>query len=226
MPIRLVESLGFLNFMKVVHPQYKPPCRKTVRKKILKKADNLQTKILDQFKNCQNVNVTVDIWSDRKMRSFLGVTGHVIIKENDTMELKSFTLACEHFKGRHSGENISAAFEKIIQRFGIRNKILYVITDNAANMKKAFTTCFPSLADEESETLTECSSSDTNFSSDDVSSHESADDTELPFFSLDSADQDEIDAELASITKNSRLSCFAHTLQLVIRDGINHSKSK
>ena len=226
LPIRIIESRGFVNFLKVLHPQYKPPCRKTVRKKILKKADNLESKIADQFKECHSVNVTVDMWSDRKLRSFLGVTAHVIVDENDSLQLKSFTLACEQFSGRHSGENISAAFEKITQRYGIRNKITYIITDNAANMKKAFTTCFPSL-EEEIPTLTESAGASSNPSASHNFDQESDDDNCEPSMSpLEAADQEEVDAELENITNNSRLACFAHSLQLVIRDGINHSKSK
>ena len=49
---------------------------------------------------------------------------------------KVFHTACEQFVGRHSGENIAAAFEKIVQQFEIKNKITYIITDNAANTKK------------------------------------------------------------------------------------------
>ena len=178
---------------------------------------------MKQFQNCQTVSITVDIWSDRKMRSFLGVTAHVVVQEKEAHLLKFFTLACEQFVGRHLGENIAAAFEKIVQQFEIKNKITYIITDNAANtsMKKAFNTCFPSFEEENFPTLNERASTSSllseNTDQEDV-------DNEFSMFPLDEADQIEVNAELATITSNIRLSCFSHSFLLVIRDGINHSK--
>ena len=57
---------------------------------------------MKQFQNCQTVSLTVDIWSDREMRSFLGVTAHVVVQEKEVHLLKFFTLTCEQFVGRHS----------------------------------------------------------------------------------------------------------------------------
>ena len=34
-------------------------------------------------------SVTVNIWSDRVMRSYLGITCHVVMEEEDKIELKS-----------------------------------------------------------------------------------------------------------------------------------------
>ena len=56
LPLRLVESTCFLNFLNVVHLQYKPPSHQTVRKKISKKADDIKLKIMKQFQNCQIVS--------------------------------------------------------------------------------------------------------------------------------------------------------------------------
>ncbi len=51
--------------------------------------------------------------------------------------LKSFLLDCRRFKGRHSADNIVAAFNEILEEYNI-NKVEFIITDNASNMKKAF----------------------------------------------------------------------------------------
>lgn len=87
-----------------------------------------------------SVSLTTDIWSDRRLCSFLGVTAHVCNKSNasDSYELNSYLLDCRCFTGRHSGERIASAFEEITEEYGIRQKISYIITDNAANMKCAF----------------------------------------------------------------------------------------
>lgn len=40
--------------------------------------------------------------------------------------------------GRHAGEQIACAFDEIVEEYKIGQKINYIITDNAANMKCAF----------------------------------------------------------------------------------------
>lgn len=55
----------------------------------------------------------------------------------------SYLLECCHFTRRHMGENIANCFLEIVTEFGIKEKVDYVVTDNASNMKAAFTeTCF------------------------------------------------------------------------------------
>lgn len=51
-------------------------------------------------------------------------------------------MACNHFKGSHTAERICKQFEAICDEYDIKDKLDY-ISDNAANMRKAFTVCFP-----------------------------------------------------------------------------------
>lgn len=44
--------------------------------------------------------------------------------------------------GKDSGENIAMLFESCIEEYLIKSKMLFVITDNASNMKKAFQVSF------------------------------------------------------------------------------------
>lgn len=53
-------------------------------------------------------------------------------------------LNCEGFTGPHTGIRISEQFEEANNNNNIKYKLDYIISDNAANMKKAFTVCFPS----------------------------------------------------------------------------------
>lgn len=59
-----------------------------------------------------------------------------------SVEIISYLLGCSRFKGSHTGERICEAFELLCDEYGCRHKVDYVICDNAANMKKAFSTCF------------------------------------------------------------------------------------
>lgn len=72
------------------------------------------------------------------MRSYLGVTAHVLNSSASGYTLNAYLLDCRRFKGRHSSENISAAFDEILDDYNINDKVDFIITDIAANMKKAF----------------------------------------------------------------------------------------
>lgn len=52
--------------------------------------------------------------------------------------MKSVMICCKIFKGRHTSENIRQEYEEVISSFEIGEKIPTVVSDNAANMIKAF----------------------------------------------------------------------------------------
>jgi len=94
--------------------------------------------------------------------------------------------------GSHTGSRIADALESAVEQFGIQDKIRSIITDNAANMKEAMFVFLES-GDSSDATL------------DDPSLWE-----------------DEPETEVVEVLggKAEHLACFAHTLQLVVRDGL------
>ena len=81
--------------------------------------------------------------TNRKMRGFLGVTVHCMEKDGERIQRKSNLLACDRFKGPHKAKIICEQFEAICGEYSIKDTFDYIISDNAANMRKAFTVCFP-----------------------------------------------------------------------------------
>ncbi|KAG7166413.1 hypothetical protein Hamer_G005510, partial [Homarus americanus] len=69
------------------------------------------------------------------MRSFIGVTGHFILDHT----LNSVMLACRRFKGSHTSDNIYDKYQETVAFYDVRSKVTTIITDNAANMVKAYT---------------------------------------------------------------------------------------
>lgn len=57
-------------------------------------------------------------------------------------------LDCCCFTARHTGEQIACAFEKQMKEYTIRQKISYIITNNAASMKHTFKVYMPLHSDE------------------------------------------------------------------------------
>lgn len=84
--------------------------------------------------------------------------------------------------------------------YNISDKVSYIVTDNAANMKKAFRASFPVELEQPNTDDTEDETDE-----DDLWNHE------------DSAD--DLD------TGRERLSCFAHSLQLTVADGLKETRS-
>jgi len=216
LPVTFVESDGFRKFLQIVIPRFVPIGRTAVISKIHDQAAKLKEDIISVLNKCDTVNATVDIWSDRQTRSFFGITAHVMV-EDDSLQLRTYTLACERILGRHTGEKISNVFDGIMEEFQIKNKIDYIVTDNASNMKSAFTTIFP-VAEIGNPIMVEVGCELSEMELDALCSL----DDESVWNSLEESESDSIDIDLCSIAKRSRLSCFAHSLQLSIGDGLKH----
>lgn len=94
--------------------------------------------------------------------------------------------------GSHTGQNIRDAYDKICSEFDV--SVLFAVTDNASNMRKAFQV---TLEDETDATVDADEFWEGGISADDV---------------------------LLASSDTVRLSCFAHTLQLCVSDGIKNMK--
>ena len=70
-------------------------CRNTLVSDIQDEFAAKKAKLKDILHQVSDVSITVDIWSDRRMRSFLGVTVHYIHE----FMLQSSLLSCVHITG-------------------------------------------------------------------------------------------------------------------------------
>lgn len=188
--LSIVESKSFRQVLEVAEPRYSMPSRKYLSGKLLSERHSaIHDNIKSVMQKCTRVCLTLDIWTNRQMRSYLGVTGHCIID----FRLHSVMLACCRFRGSHTGEAIVDAFEEVVHLFGISRKVDTVITDNASNMRKAF------------RLLTIAENDGTQTEDDD-----DHDDELVPV---------ELDLDGSMIP--ARYSCLSHTIQLVVKDGLN-----
>lgn len=138
MPLNIVESDRFEKLLASLDPQYHLPTRKHLSTKLLKaKFDAVKEKVMTKVQQASCINLTIDLWTNRQMRSFLGITAHFI---SNNWEMESVMLGCNRVMGRHTAENILAWFEEVIAEFHIQQKLKHIITDSGANVKKAFVT--------------------------------------------------------------------------------------
>lgn len=190
--LHIVESESFRALLHEAEPRFVIPSRATLRNNLLpERAASIETKLKREFSDVSCVYLTLDLWTNRRMVSFLGVTAHFI---DCSWELKSRVIACDYFPDRHTAVNIAASYEDVVTKFGIRNKVRRVVADNASSIVKAFNVCLPGLYED--------------------SSRRCADDEDMKDLLEEETDLD----EALALLPPERNACFAHTLQLCIRD--------
>jgi hypothetical protein len=102
----------------------------------------------------------------------------------------SHLLAFRCFSGSHTGEKIAESLDNVITECCIGSKIRSVVTDNASNMKKALTVLLDDSIAEVDDPLLW---------------------------------EDDVDTDIAAAityTDCQHIGCFAHSLQLVVHDGL------
>ena len=196
-PIRIVECEGFRDLLSLIEPRYRMVSRDHIQRKLLPQfKSKVEKVIMTMLQEAESCSVTTDVWSSRRMHAYLGVTCHFITR---SWHLESVLLSCSHLRGRHTGVNILAEFEEAVEKFNILQRLFRVVTDNASNMLKAFP---------ESVSLP-------GFDIDDEDENEDDDDMAGCF-----DEEDEIDDLNDTSLIPKRISCFAHTLQLCVKDGL------
>jgi len=154
-----------------------------------------KAKLQTTLDNADYISLTADIWTNRRAHSFLGVTVHLF----SFGKPESYLVAFRTFEGSHShtGQRIADELDTVMEDFNITSRTRFIVTDNTSNMKKAM--CILLGNDEVSASV------DTYFGFDDPSVWEDHDDDAL------------------NVPEGcTRLPCFAHSLQLVIRDGLQN----
>ena len=101
-PLSVMESKAFRNILGKAEPCYLMPSRKYLSTKLLTDHYNmLYASINKYFTLTSKVCLTMDIWTNRQMRSYLGVTGHFI----EDFKLQSIILSGRRFRGSHTGDS-------------------------------------------------------------------------------------------------------------------------
>lgn len=160
------------------------------------------------------------MWTDRRMRSYLGVTLHTIIND----ELKSFLLSLDKIDGKNTSEKLATEFDRIIQLYDLKEKIVRLITDNASNNLAAFDKIilpgfedyFDELQDDEDERESDLESDSNEEVNDEFVEKQKQ--KELQIQEVDTIYQTSIDD--IQTQEYLRLPCFVDCLQLVVNNGI------
>ena len=82
----------------------------------------------------KELDESTDIWTSRQTQSYCRVTVQFI---TDTWHLKSAALETFEFNCDHTAENITLKLNTVATKWGLNNKVVCVVTDNASNMLSA-----------------------------------------------------------------------------------------
>ena len=124
LPLTLIDSEEFDIFVKELDKCYTPPTSKTLTRAIIPKLyDSLKTKLIDILSTCTNVQISLDIWTDATLRSFLGVNVHAI--DHNWIQLKAM-LGCIRVHGSHTAACIIKHFKAVTRDYRIDNKVFKV----------------------------------------------------------------------------------------------------
>nr|XP_036669721.1 zinc finger BED domain-containing protein 4-like isoform X1 [Drosophila suzukii] len=135
-PFSIVDDNGFKNFIKLLDPKYILPSRTTLQNVVTKNLyEEALSKLKGKLSTVQYCSLTTDCWTSRSNASYLTLTCHFI----ENFELKTVVLATQPLldQTNHCSDNIAGTIKAICMDFDIFNKVVTIVTDNAASMKKA-----------------------------------------------------------------------------------------
>ncbi|KAJ8303649.1 hypothetical protein KUTeg_018759 [Tegillarca granosa] len=134
-PYRIVESKEFKDMLKTLDSRYTVPGRKTFSYKIIPdKYREVKQEVIASLSKAEQVALTSDGWTSRATQSYVTITSTHI---SQNLELVNYVLQTRSMPESHTGENIADCLQQALKEWNIPDSPLYLVSDNAANMKKA-----------------------------------------------------------------------------------------
>nr|XP_034829418.1 zinc finger BED domain-containing protein 4-like [Maniola hyperantus] len=135
-PFTIVDDVGFKEFVHALNPDYDLPSRNTISSSLLPANYEERKQYFMNFvrENAESVCLTVECWSSKTMDQYMGVTAHFF---SEDLEMKSVFLQCDLLDGSDTGPRTAQQLKEIVEAWGISDKIVFLVTDNASNMCSA-----------------------------------------------------------------------------------------
>nr|XP_006625462.2 PREDICTED: zinc finger BED domain-containing protein DAYSLEEPER-like [Lepisosteus oculatus] len=135
-PVRIVESEGFRELLRLLEPRYTPESRKYVQQQLLPGyAYQAQLASKQALQAAESCSVTLDVWRSGPASGYLGVTCHFITSD---WQIKSALLACLRLSGPRTAERILPEYDEISRAHGIAGKVFRVVADGGSDSRASF----------------------------------------------------------------------------------------
>ena len=216
---RIVEQPSFRNMLSAFNSQWNVMGKDKLGKLIIAITDEIRNKVSTAL--CANkgfISVETDLWSDRRLRAYLGIVSTFV--DSNFVRRKNL-LGFQQVTGAHTAVNIKLNFNSLLSSVGINYcDLVRVTTDNARNMLKCFSTQLDGSKNQEIDHLISAMNKDDEMNEfilkldesdceDEETEPQPEDPYEAVFAKLDG---------LLNLVEGQRISCFAHSIQLVVID--------
>lgn len=136
-PFQIVENSGFQEYSKALNADYQLPNRKQLALMVDEKYKLESEYLKNELHDISYLALTSDIWTSDSNKSLISLTAHYIYQ----YKLKSVVISTSEIQLHHTAENIALAIQEVIDQWEISSKVVTIVTDNAAAMKKAVSEC-------------------------------------------------------------------------------------
>lgn len=131
----LVSEPSFLNLFQILEPRYNVPSRTTFYTSVMpdlylrEKAKVAET-IRKDSKEVMSMGVTIDCWTSTSNESYISFLHYL----TESFYWKSFVLSKEFMPTSHTAEALLDTLKAITDERSLPNILMFVVSDNAANM--------------------------------------------------------------------------------------------
>ncbi|KNE93991.1 hypothetical protein PSTG_12658 [Puccinia striiformis f. sp. tritici PST-78] len=136
---RPFAALGDDSHQGIIHPTVLKnlPGRKTVSRDISKLYTAVQESLIKSFKNHKGaMYLGLDAWQSPNGFDVLGTVIYQLVEENKGgFHLEAMPLDFVRLQKNHTGKYLAETVQLIVEKFGLKDKILGIVTDNASNNK-------------------------------------------------------------------------------------------
>jgi hypothetical protein len=131
----LVYNEGFIRLLKTLEPRYTLPSDTWLRETMVPRMyAAVKDKVAALLDGTDYLSFTTDAWTTTMCTdSLLSLTCHWI---NQEWERKSAILQASHLQGSHTADNIKTTTLKMLEDWGMTDKVHVFLRDNAANQTK------------------------------------------------------------------------------------------
>ena len=131
LPLSFVDQKGFRDLMAFIEPEYTVPSRRTITARVEKMYAEKRELLKADLVTAKKVAITTDAWTSLTTESYVTVTCHYV---GDDWDLKTAVLETRSSDERHTAENIAAHLRAVTEEWGVQDKVVACVHDNARNM--------------------------------------------------------------------------------------------
>ena len=95
--------------------------------------NKMRLKVADKLRDQSTLPIVIDFWSSRLAQGYVALSTYIV----EEAAVQPLLIHFSPFKKRQTAANIKEELKIIFDKLNITSKVCYIVTDNAANLRKA-----------------------------------------------------------------------------------------